>query len=106
MRIVHISDTAFLGVPEGACLHVALCDDYNLEVCLSGISWRKVIFSFVNPQRDSAAQMKAHVEYEMARFGHWLLDASEGSEFEFQRVLDLGAPVADEPFRIREGGGA
>lgn len=103
MRIVHISDTAFLGVPEGACLHVAHCYDYNLAITIAGIATQTVLFSSVNDPGPCGPEMKAHVMAEAERFKQWLAGGADHSEFEFQRVLDLGAPVADTPFRIRGG---
>lgn len=106
MRIVHISDTAFVSVPEGACLHVSQCDGYKLLLSLCGLPAQTVLFTSVNEQGIWFPQMKAHLDAEVERFKDWLMNASQGAEFEFQRVLDMGAPVADVPFRIREAGGS
>ena len=102
MRIVHISDTAFLALPEGACLDVEHCGADELKLSLPGMPFRTVKFSSVNDQGSWWMQMKAHVSAEAGRLKDFLMNASEGGEFTFQRVLEMGAPVADTPFRIRE----
>ena len=105
MRIVHISDTAFIGVPDGACLHVAHCYDYNLAITIAGVATQTVLFSSVNEPGPCAPEMKAHVLAEAERFKDWLMNASQGCEFTFERVLDFGALVQDTPCRIREDKG-
>lgn len=98
MRVIHISEHGFLTLPdrhslmvqkETGCIRVGSSFNQGFEV--TGHS----------DENEYRARLKAHTDSEYARFVDWLTGWDEHGEFRFQAVLDVSAPVADTPARLR-----